>query len=109
MEPKKWRYPAQPERYEKSPGMRDYENMLGHYDLNFSDFDAYLAHTQCAVGSGKGGNPPPRIDDMGPDWKPEDRGQKSESVNLLPLPIVRNEGGFAVGGRSQWLRPASWG
>ncbi len=71
MEPKKWRYPAQPERYEKSPGMRDYENMLGHYDLNFSDFDAYLAHTQCAVGSGKGGNPPPRIDDLGPDWKKE--------------------------------------
>ncbi len=78
MEQKKWRYPAQPERYEKSPGMRDYENMLGHYDLNFSDFDAYLAHTQCAVGSGKGGNPPPRIDDLGPDWKPEVRGQKSE-------------------------------
>ncbi len=78
MEPKKWRYPAQPERYEKSPGMRDYENMLGHYDLNFSDFDAYLAHTQCAVGSGKGGNPPPRIDDLGPDWKSEVGGQKSE-------------------------------
>jgi hypothetical protein len=47
---KKWRYPAQPERYRENPAFEDYEKILGHSELNFSPED-FLRVTAGAVKS----------------------------------------------------------
>ena len=47
-QPKKWRYPAQPEIYQENPAMLDYEGILGESELNI-DVEQWLAETAEAV------------------------------------------------------------
>jgi hypothetical protein len=47
------RYPHQEQNYRDNPAMKDYEDMLGHSPLNFTNYEDFLRATDKAAGSGK--------------------------------------------------------
>jgi hypothetical protein len=48
-----WRYPAQEQNYLDNPAKLDYEKQLGHSQLNFTDYDEFLRHTDPKQGTRK--------------------------------------------------------